>query len=163
MLFEKTKGRTALIDSVFLGLHENMRHARNSQRALVVISDGGDNSSRYTLGELKRLAWEADTQIYAIGIHDHPRTLEEVNGIFLLKDIAERSGGRHFVVRNIGQLADVTAKIGIELHNQYLIGYYPPKELPSGKYRRIRVKLKPPKGLPPLSVYARTGYYVPGG
>ncbi len=160
LLFSKAEGRTALIDAVYSALH-HMTSAQHSRKALVVISDGGDNSSRYTLGELKSYAREADTQIYAIGIHSIPRTLEELHGPFLLADIAEETGGRDFAIRDLNELADVAAKIGLALHNQYLIGYPFPDDVAAGKYRKIRLKLKVPKALPRLHVYARRGYYAP--
>jgi VWFA-related protein len=128
LTFTQSKGRTALLDGVYLALH-TMKKAHNPRKALVVISDGGDNSSRYTENEIKNLVKEADVQIYAIGIYEpamsRGRTPEELSGPGLLTDISEPTGGRHFIVENLAELPDVAAKIGIELRNQYVVGYTP--------------------------------------
>ena len=164
LTFTQSKGRTALLDGVYLALH-TMKKAKNPRKALVVISDGGDNSSRYTETEVKNLVKEADVQIYAIGIFEgiggRSRTSEELSGPGLLTDISEPTGGRHFVVENLAELPDVAAKIGIELRNQYVVGYSPTSQARDGKYRRILVKLVQPRGFPPLHAFWRTGYYAP--
>ena len=139
-----------------------MRQAKYQKKALLIISDGGDNHSRYTEGEIKSTVKEADVLIYAIGIYDHyMATPEEALGPALLGEIAELTGGRSFTIDNPNDLADVATKIGIELRNQYVLGYRPKNPAHDGKWRKIKVKLIPPKGLPPLKVYAKTGYYAP--
>ena len=154
------KGRTALLDAIYLGLSK-MRDAKCGKKALLIISDGGDNHSRYTEGEIKNLVKESDVQIYAIGIYDHYfPTDEERLGPQLLSDITELTGGRAFSIDNPNDLADVATKIGVELRNQYVLGYRPTNPAHDGKWHKIRVKLTPPKGLPPLRVYAKTGYYA---
>jgi Ca-activated chloride channel homolog len=161
LLFTVPKGRTALLDAIYLGITE-MRQAKYPKRALLIISDGGDNHSRYTEGEIKSMVREADTLIYAIGIYDHYfPTPEEQLGPELLSEITEVTGGRAFTIDNPNDLADVATKIGIELRNQYVLGYRPKNEAHDGKWRKIRVKLIPPKGLPPLRVFAKSGYYAP--
>ncbi|MBZ5566397.1 MAG: VWA domain-containing protein [Acidobacteriia bacterium] len=155
------KGRTALLDAIYLGLNK-MRHAHQQKKALLIISDGGDNHSRYTESEIKNLVKEADVQIYAIGIFDStPRTEEERLGPAMLGGITDVTGGRTFTIDNPNELADVATKIGIELRNQYVLGYRPNHPGRDGKWRKVKVKLNPPKGLPPLHVYAKTGYYAP--
>ncbi len=155
------KGRTALLDAIYLGM-DKMKQAQNSKKALLIISDGGDNRSRYTEGEIKNMVRETDVQIYAIGIFDFMgRTPEEASGPALLGDITEVTGGRTYVVNNPNELADTATKIGMELRNQYVLGYRPNNDRHDGKWRKIKVKLEPPKGLPPLHVYAKTGYYAP--
>ncbi len=161
MITIQAKGRTALLDAIYLGI-DKMRNAHNQKKALLIISDGGDNRSRYTEGEIKNLVREADVQIYAIGIYEAaPPTPEERAGPGLLTDISEVTGGRTFSIDNASELADVASKIGVELRNQYVIGYRPTNSAHDGKWRKIKVKLNPPKGLPPLHVYAKTGYYAP--
>lgn len=161
MVYTVPKGRTALLDAIYLGMSK-MRRAEHSKKALLIISDGGDNRSRYTDGEIKNLVKEADVQLYAIGIYDlNPPTPEEVSGPSLLSEITETTGGRSFPIYDVNELADVATKIGIELRNQYVIGYKPTNPARDGKWRKIKVKLIPPKGLPPLHVYAKTGYYAP--
>ena len=161
LVYTIPKGRTALLDAIYLGVTK-MRQAKYPKKALLIISDGGDNHSRYTENEIKSLVKEGDVQIYAIGIFDMlGRTLEEAMGPELLTEITELTGGRTFTINNPNDLADVATKIGIELRNQYVLAYRPKHPGRDGKWRKIRVKLTPPKGLPPLHVYAKTGYYAP--
>jgi VWFA-related protein len=164
LTFVESKGRTALLDSIYLAINQ-MKKAHNPRKALVVISDGGDNSSRYTESEIKNLVREADVQIYAIGIFEpaasRGRTAEELAGPSLLSEIAEQTGGRHFPVENLSELPDVAERIGYELHNQYVLFYSPANAAKDGKYRHVQVKLVQPKGLPPLRAFWRLGYYAP--
>lgn len=155
------KGRTALLDAIYLAVAK-LRSAKYDRKALLIISDGGDNHSRYTEGEINSLIKEADVQIYAIGLFDTvARTEEERLGPSLLAEITDVTGGRTFTIDNPNELPDVATKIGIELRNQYVLGYRPTKPVHDGKWHKIKVKLLPPKGLPPLHVYAKTGYYAP--
>jgi Ca-activated chloride channel homolog len=164
MMMTSPKGRTALLDAIYLGLSQ-MRGAHNAKRALLILSDGGDNHSRYNENDIKRLVREADTQLYAIGIYDplgyRNRTPEELNGPSLLAEITELTGGRVFAVEHLNDLPDIASKIGMELRNQYVLGYRPSNHTHDARWRKIKIKLRPPKGLPPLSVYAKTGYYAP--
>lgn len=162
--FTEAKGRTALLDAIYLGLNE-MRKARHSRKVLLVISDGGDNHSRYTERDIKRVVREADVQIYAVGIYEpyssRSRTPEELAGPSLLTEIAEMTGGRQFPVENLNDLPDIARKIGRELRNLYVVGYAPTNSKRDGKWRKIQVKLAPPRGLPPLHLYNKSGYYAP--
>jgi Ca-activated chloride channel family protein len=161
LVYAVPKKRTALLDAIYMGISK-MRQAKYAKKALLIISDGGDNHSRYTEGEIKSLVKEADVMIYAIGIYDrYFASAEERLGPGLLTEITELTGGRAFTIDNPNDLADVATKIGIELRNQYVLGYRPKNVVRDGKWRKIKVKLMPPKGLPPLKVYARTGYYAP--
>src|SRR2546425_3799012 len=150
LIYTVPKGRTALLDAIYLGISK-MRQAKYPKKALLIISDGGDNHSRYTEGEIKSLVKEADVMIYSIGIYDHYfATEEERLGPALLSDVSEISGGRSFTIDNPNDLADVATKIGIELRNQYVLGYRPKNPGHDGKWHKIKIKLRPPKGLPPL-------------
>jgi Ca-activated chloride channel family protein len=164
MMLTAPKGRTALLDAIYLGLSQ-MRGARNGKRALLILSDGGDNHSRYNESDIKRLVKEADTQLYAIGIFDplgyRNRTPEELNGPSLLSEVTEMTGGRVFAVENLNDLPDIASKIGMELRNQYILGYRPSNKAHDARWRKIKIKLRAPKGLPPLNVYSKTGYYAP--
>lgn len=164
LTFTQSKGKTALLDGIYMAMHE-MKKGKNPRKALLVISDGGDNNSRYTEGEIKNLVKEADVQIYAIGIYEpassRGRTAEELSGPSLLTEIAEQTGGRQFPVENLNELPDIATKIGIELRNQYVLFYSPSNRERDGKYRRVQVRLVQPKGLPPLRAFWRTGYYAP--
>lgn len=164
LAFTQAKGRTALLDGLYLAMNE-MKKAHNPRKAILVLSDGGDNSSRYTESEIKNLVREADVQMYAMGIFEaiggRGRSPEEMSGPGMLTELSEQTGGRHFPIDNISELPDVAAKIGVELRSQYMIGYTPANLNKDGKYRRVEVKLAQPRGLPPLRAYYRTGYYAP--
>ena len=161
LVFAVPRRRTALLDAIYMGVCK-MRQAKYPKKALLIISDGGDNHSRYTENEIRSLVKEADVMIYAIGLYDrYASAIEERLGPQLLSDITELTGGRAFTIDNPNDLGDVATKIGVELRNQYVLGYRPSKVVRDGKWRKIKVKLLPPKGLPPLRVYARTGYYAP--
>jgi VWFA-related protein len=164
LTFTQSKGRTSLLDAVYLAMHE-MKRAHNPRKALLIISDGGDNSSRYTESDVKNAVREADVQIFAIGIFEslgtRGRTPEEAAGPGLLNELAEQTGGREYAVENVAELPDIAAKIGIELRNEYILGYTPKNRERDGKYRRVQVKLNQPRGLPPLKAYFRLGYYAP--
>jgi VWFA-related protein len=142
-----------------------MRRASHSRKALLIVSDGGDNNSRYTETEIKNLVKEVDVQIYAIGIYEpagaRSRTPEEAAGPGLLTDIAELTGGRQYAVDVMSELPDIAAKIGAELRNQYILGYAPLNRERDGKYRHVQVTITPPRGLPFLRATWRMGYYAP--
>lgn len=153
--------RTALLDALYFGL-EKMKQAKYPRRALLVVSDGGDNNSRYTENEVRAAVREADVQIYSIGIFDpEAATIEERNGPLLLNDISNDTGGRLFRVDDISEMADIATRISAELRNEYVIGYKTDNARLDGKWRKVKVKLLPPPGLPQLTVHARNGYYAP--
>jgi Ca-activated chloride channel family protein len=162
MVMLKPQNRTALIDAVYLGV-DHLRQAKYERKALLVISDGGDNRSRYTENELRRVVRESDVQIYSIGIFDaYAPTTEEVLGPELLKDICEMTGGRLFNVgSDINDMQDIATRISAELRNEYVIGYTPSQVKHDGNWRKLKVKLLPPPGLPQLTVHFRQGYYAP--
>ncbi len=164
MMLTPPKGRTALLDAIYLGLSQ-MRGAHNAKRALLILSDGGDNHSRYNESDIKRLVKEADTQLYAVGIFDplgyRNRSPEELSGPSLLSEVTEMTGGRVFAVEKLDDLPDIASKIGMELRNQYVLGYRPSNKAHDARWRKLKIKLRAPKGLPPLSVYSKTGYYAP--
>jgi Ca-activated chloride channel homolog len=161
LVYTIPKGRTALLDAIYMGVN-HMKEAHNAKKALLIISDGGDNHSRYTTNEIKAMVKEADVQIYSIGIFTAGASQpEEIAGPQLLGDISSVTGGRLFVISNPNELSDVATKIGIELRNQYVLGYRPANRNKDGKWRKIKVKLTPPKGLPHLNVYSKQGYYAP--
>jgi len=160
LLFPNNKGTTPLLDGVFMGI-AMMKKARNPRKALIVVSDGGDNNSRYTLQELTAIAAEADAQIYSMCLWDHPATPEEKSGPELLEKLSLASGGVSYIIDDASNLRHAMSQVGVSLHNQYVLGYYPPDNLPAGKYRKVKVQLLLPKGLPRLQMFARSGYYAP--
>ena len=163
LMYSSAHGQTALFDGLYLGLSQ-MKGAQNPKKALLIISDGGDNHSRYSETDVHKYLKEADVQLYAIGIFDQDeyKTVEEKEGPELLTDMTELTGGRTFTVANLSDLPDVASKISMELRNQYVLGYRPSDRARDGRWRKIKVRLRPPKGLPPLQVFARTGYFAPG-
>jgi Ca-activated chloride channel family protein len=165
LTFVESRGCTALVDAVVLAL-EQMKHARHPRKAIVIISDGGDNHSRYSKRELKKRVKESDVQIYSIGIVEsqalHGLSEEELAGPDLLNDLATQTGGRFFEVGSLDSLADVGARIGSALRNQYVLGYAPSSTPRDGRYHRITVKLQPAKGNAKLRASFRTTYLAPG-
>ena len=157
-------GLTALLDAVQMALHE-MKNAKNPRKAILIISDGGDNHSRYTASEIQSLVREADVQIYAMGVFEPTiflgMTKEEISGPRLLSEIAEQTGGRAFAASDPSDLPSVAARIGVELRNQYVLAYSPKNQTQDGKYRKVEVKVTQPPGLPSLKVHWRLGYYAP--
>ena len=162
--FTQAKGRTALLDAIYLGLHE-MRKARHSRKVLLVFSDGGDNHSRYTEGELKEAIRESQVQIYTVGIYEPytalPGSFEQWFGPRLMAEIAEMTGGRQFSVENPNDLAEIARKVGRELRNLYVVGYRPSNDARDGKWRKIEVRVDPPRGLRKLQIFNKSGYYSP--
>jgi Ca-activated chloride channel homolog len=161
LLTVKPGHRTALLDAIYFGLNK-MKQAKNERKALLVVSDGGDNRSRYTESEVRAVVRESDVQIYSIGIFDqYAPTREEQLGPILLHDVSEETGGQLFRVDDLADMADIATKISAELRNQYVLGYKSDDLKRDGKWRKLKVKLVPPEGLPQLTVHARTGYYAP--
>jgi Ca-activated chloride channel homolog len=162
MIFARSKGSTALLDAIYLGLAK-MREAKYSKKALLIISDGGDNHSRYGEWQVKKASQEADTAIYAIGTYDrYVPTEEELLGPYLLSHITEPTGGRAFTITNVNDLPDVAYRVGVELRVQYVLGYRPIDAPRDGKWHKIRVKLRLPRKLALLQAHAKSGYYAPG-
>ena len=157
LTFTQSKGRTALLDAIMLAMLE-MKKSQKNRKALLIISDGGDNSSRYSETEVRNRVRETDLLIYAIGVFEaygsRGRTPEESAGPGLLSELAEQTGGRHFPADSF-ELPDIAAKIGIELRNRYVLGYSPTDQQRDGRYHRVQVKVVPPRGLPPLKAFWR--------
>ncbi len=163
IMFTPAQGRTALLDAIYLGLGQ-MRNAHNGRRALLIISDGGDNHSLYNEADIRNFLKEADCQLYAMGIFDRHhmgRKTEERYGWSLLSELVEMTGGRLFPVSRLTDLPDIASRIAMELRNQYVLGYKPRDTRHDRAWRKIKVKLLAPKGLPAVKVYAKTGYYAP--
>jgi Ca-activated chloride channel family protein len=155
------KGRTSLLDAIAMAVN-NMKSARYQRRALVIISDGGDNRSRYTEKEIKSMIKEQDVLVYSMGVFDSElQTSEEQLGPELLAQISSVTGASSYTLDNPEDLLVTAEHIASELRNQYVLAYSPDACRRDGKWRKITVKLALPKGLPHLSVQARTGYYGP--
>jgi Ca-activated chloride channel homolog len=153
----ESRGNTALLDAISFGLAEIKKSAKG-RKALLVISDGGDNHSRFRAKELARVVSESDVSIYALGIYNSAATPEELAGPTLLSWLAEQTGGREYSVDE-RELPDIAAKIGIQLRNQYMLGFSPRSESRDGRYHALQVKVRP-RGLPHLAASWRLGYYA---
>jgi Ca-activated chloride channel family protein len=151
-------GNTALIDAVYRAMHE-IRTSSHRRKVLAIISDGGDNASRYSAAELKRRAMEADVQVYGISIIDAVRDKDQRRGAFLLEELAEMTGGLHLTIRHRSDLPAMAEKLARAMKDVYTIAYKPGESLP-GKWRKIRVSVAPPS-FERLRVSARSGYFVP--
>src|SRR5215510_7389141 len=156
------KGQTALYDAAYLGI-EKVKQGRHSRNAILLISDGQDNSSRYTYGELRKLLKEAGVQIYCIGIVEMGGgaggTLD-MQGQAIMEEIAQVTGGKAFFPRSSAELEDATTRIALELRHQYSIGYNPTNVKRDGQWHKIKVSVKGPKGLSNLKVQHKEGYYA---
>ncbi|HEX3880890.1 MAG TPA: VWA domain-containing protein [Bryobacteraceae bacterium] len=157
-------GLTALLDAVKFSLAE-MKKAKNSRKAIVMISDGGDNHSSYTPAQIEALVREADVEIYAMGVFDPlasiALTKEEVSGPRLLSEIATQTGGRAYAASVSSDLPSVASRIAIELRNQYVLGYYPADQKRDGKYHKVEITVNQPASFPTLKLHWRQGYYAP--
>jgi Ca-activated chloride channel family protein len=161
LLSRQPQGSTALLDAIYFGISE-MRQAKYARKALLIISDGGDNHSRYRERDIRSAVREADVLVYAIGIYDRDiTTMEEQMGPALLSEVSEETGGQMFTVDNPKDMAGIAAKISLELRNQYVLGYQPVSPKYDGKWHKIKVKLSLPKGLPRCDLHAKHGYYAP--
>jgi Ca-activated chloride channel homolog len=160
----ESQGLTALLDAIEMGVRE-MKKARNPRKALIIISDGGDNNSRYTAEQIETLVRQADMQVYAMGVFEPfsnlGLSLPELSGPRLLAEVSEQTGGRAFPARSFSALPAVARKIAIELRNQYVLAYAPSKQERDGKYRKVEVKLAAPPGLFVLKARWRSGYFAP--
>jgi Ca-activated chloride channel homolog len=159
----KPSGQTPLFDAIHVALKE-MKGARNSRKALVILSDGGDNWSTHTFRQIRDALIESDVQVYAMGIFDDPesnqhRAPEEVKGPMTLDDLTTQTGGRLFAVDQLEDLPRIAARISRELREQYVLGYYSKNASRDGKYRRVKVRVM--GELPGVRVFYRTGYYAP--
>lgn len=157
IMMTKSKGQTALFDAVYLATNE-IRKSKLLKKALILISDGGENNSRYTLTELQNALRETDALLYAIGPSPDDRMGDNNGG--LLKHLAELTGGRLIMIGG-SDLADLAQKVIIDLRNRYLISYSPKSHARDGKYHAIQLQLLPPKGLGKLTAHWRTGYFAP--
>jgi Ca-activated chloride channel homolog len=155
-------GRTSLLDAIHLASVQ-MKKAGNARKALLIVSDGGDNHSRLSRSQVRSEVLESDLQMYAIGIFDsdaRKRSPEEANGPGLLEELAGETGGRHYRVDNLDEMASVAKRISIDMRNEYLLGFTPAAAPSDGKYHRIKVTVNPNDGTK-LNVIYRRGYYAP--
>src|SRR5690242_13690154 len=164
LTFVDTKSQTALYDACYLGV-EKVQRGSHPKRALLLISDGQDNDSRYTFNEVRKLLKESDVTLYAIGIlsgNDAGSALG-MEGQGVLDELSGVSGGKAFFPRSAAEMDDIFEQIALELRHQYSIGYKPESFVNDGKWHRVKVKVTPPRGLPRLFVRSKEGYYATAG
>jgi len=163
MVKTKSLGRTSLLDAIDLGLRVEKK-ARNTRRAIVVLSDGGDNHSHHTEREIRKAVQEADVQIYTMGLFDpNAKSKEEQDGPRLLKGLAEDTGGKHFAVDSVDDLRDICVRVNRELRQQYLLGFTPDSQPLDGRYHSVKVALDQPGSADQFHVQYRPGYFAPNG
>jgi len=159
-LFTQARGSTSLYDALYLGL-DRVTRGTNGRKALLLITDGQDNHSRYRLGDVKSFAREHDVAIYSIGIEDGADAqIAGLSGRSVLTGLADLSGGMAFFPRSLDALPAICEQIGFELKNQYVLGYRSHNPNNDGRWRKIRLKVNPPAGLAPVTVRAKAGYYA---
>ncbi len=159
LMFVQTKGNTAFYDAVYLAT-ERVQRGTHTKRAVLVISDGQDNNSRYTFNDLRRVLKESDVAVYTIGIEESGSGSLALEGSGILDEIAGVSGGKSFFPRTAAEMDDIFEQIALELRHQYSIGYRPPNFVNNGKWHHIKVKVTPPRGLPRLFVRSKEGYFA---
>jgi VWFA-related protein len=157
-------GTTALLDAVNLGV-ESMKGAHNARKALLLVSDGGENSSHYSAEDVKDSIQKADVQVYAMGVFDPLLAklgigVGGVSGPAFLASLCEQTGGNVYAAGSYAALPNVARRIGIELRNQYVLAYSPANHARNGEYRKLEVKISPPPGLPEVKARWRLGYYA---
>jgi Ca-activated chloride channel homolog len=159
LTFVQTRGNTAFYDAVYLAA-ERVQRGAYPKRAVLVISDGQDNNSRYTFNDLRKMLKESDVAIYSVGIEESGNGSLAMEGSGILDEISGVSGGKAFFPRSNAEMDDIFEQIALELRHQYSIGYRPPNFVNNGKWRRIKVKVLPPRGLPRLFVRSKEGYFA---
>jgi Ca-activated chloride channel family protein len=157
----QTKGNTALYDACYLGVERVTRGTRQ-KKAMLIISDGQDNASRYNFGEVRRLMKESDVTVYAVGIMDgrDAGSATGMQGQAFLDELTSVTGGKSFYPQTDVELDEIFERIAIELRHQYSIGFTPKDFTPDGKWHKVKVKVKPPRGISRLTVRTREGYYA---
>ena len=152
-------GNTALLDAIYLGVTK-MQSAQYQRKALLIISDGGDNNSRYRLKEIKSILQEGDVQVYVLGTFDTAlfKTFEEFMGKKWLEEITNATGGRTVTIGDLTKLPEIAAEVSWELRNQYTLGYKPKNIGDDGKWRKIKVLVTSPPGAARLQAYYKKGY-----
>ena len=155
------KNNTALYDAVYLGVERVTRGTRQ-KKAMLIISDGQDNASRYNFGEVRRLLKESDVTVYAVGIMDKADagSINGMQGQAFLDELTSVTGGKAFYPQTDVEMDEIFERIALELRHQYSIGFTPKDFKPDGKWHKVKVKVKPPRGLSRLTVRTREGYYA---
>ncbi|MDT4896255.1 MAG: Ca-activated chloride channel [Acidobacteriota bacterium] len=161
LTFIQTHSNTALYDACYLGV-EKVTRGTHPKRALLLISDGQDNNSRYTFSEVRRLLKESDVVLYSVGILGGGDTGSSLGmeGQAILDELSAVSGGKAFFPNTSAEMDELFERIALELRHQYAIGYRPKNFKNDGQWHKLKVKVTPPRGLPRLFIRSREGYYA---
>jgi Ca-activated chloride channel family protein len=160
LMFTPAGGMTALFDAAYLGL-QKLRDGTNTKKALLLITDGVDNHSRYTFANVRDFVKEQDVELYAIGIDsDYYSFGEGQAGRALIEELTDLTGGRAFFPNSVYELPDICTKIALELKNQYVLGYRSTNGVKDGKWRKISLKVHAPPGMPDMIIRGKAGYYA---
>jgi len=161
LMFTPAGGMTALFDATYLGL-QKLRDGTNTKKALLLITDGVDNHSRYTFANVRDFIKEQDVELYAIGIDsDYYSFAEGAAGRAVIEELTDLTGGRAFFPQSVYELPDICTKIAVELKNQYVLGYRSTNGAKDGKWRKISLRVHPPAGMPDMIIRGKSGYYAP--
>jgi VWFA-related protein len=163
-----SRGATALSDALYLSANHVSR-GRKDKKALVVISDGEDNNSEYTLERALSKVRTTQATVYAVGLLDQYD--RRGGGLFgrspagkakdVLQKLASITGGKAYFPKSLTEIESICRQIARDLRNQYTLGYTPSNKQLDGSWRKIKVRLNPPKGFPKVTVRAKEGYYAP--
>ena len=156
-------GNTALYDAVFLATKHLNQHGAHEKKVLLVVSDGDDNKSKYKLDAVLKMLQESKIMLYSIGLlsSDSVYSYSSDDGKKALKKLAEATGGASFFPKNVNQVEEICKRIARDLRNQYTVGYKPSNEKLDGSWRKIQVRVNPPKTISKIKVRTKQGYYAP--
>lgn len=163
-----SRGGTALYDAIYASL-DHLKLGNRDKKVLLVVTDGEDNSSRYTLTQLIHYAEKSNAEIYTIGLlgEDHPTGLFHIgsggdrHAAKVLKEIAESTGGKAYFPKSLNQVDAICQNIAHVIRDQYTLGYYPTNMARNGSFRSVRVVAYVPGTHKKLDVRTRPGYYAP--
>jgi VWFA-related protein len=157
---------TAFFDAVYLAARHLQRKGAYRKKVLIVISDGEDNMSKYTLNETLKALGKWEITAYTVGLRSPRAAMYAMpgnTGKKALTRIAETTGGASFFPKGVNDVEGVCRRIAKDLRSQYTIGYRPTNAKHDGAWRSIRVRLDPPDRTPKLKVRTRQGYYAGRG
>jgi Ca-activated chloride channel family protein len=162
---KKTRGQTALYDACDAAL-DDVAARPNPRHVLLLFTDGEDNLSRVSLGELRRKIKASDMLIYAVCVYEPDNSgFLNAEGQVTLEELTTTSGGRVFFPHNQKdkkELNEVIDVLSLEMRYQYVVGFTPTNAAPAGKWNKVKIKLTPPnEAVKKLYLRTREGYFSP--
>ena len=163
-----SRGGTALYDAVSASL-DHLKLGNRDKKALLIITDGEDNASRYSFADLLRQAQQSNAVVYCIGLlgEERPGGLFKIHGggdkraAKILRELAEATGGKAYFPRSLDQVEPICVSIARDIRNQYTLGYYPSNAKKDGTFRRVEIQLTDNADRKRYVVRTRPGYYAP--